>query len=259
MADHPTGRRGRRRRLKAAFARYAQSALDASGVAGGAGRETTRAMLEAEAAARGLAVEFDNTGRVIVRGAFESARAVDSVGDALQRTTADVEEQATALQKLYDRYRLVANGKTTADGYTKNVDGSAAGSFNNLLPVDQAFALANNQLKTIEEARIGMQQARDAFDAMQKFTRDSPGSSSFEYQQSTAALYVAARTAFERMTAQQAGTDRGQTRQQPTGNTRTVNINIGGRTTPINVASQEDSNALVGLLRQLESARGSAA
>lgn len=39
-------------------------------------------------------------------------------------------------------------------------------------------------------------------------------------------------------------------------NTRTVKIDIGGRSTEINVASQADSNALVSLLRQLESARG---
>ncbi|WHZ11756.1 MAG: hypothetical protein OJF60_002195 [Burkholderiaceae bacterium] len=40
---------------------------------------------------------------------------------------------------------------------------------------------------------------------------------------------------------------------------RTVNINIGGRNTPINVASQADSDQLVGLLRQLETAAGRAA
>jgi tape measure domain-containing protein len=43
------------------------------------------------------------------------------------------------------------------------------------------------------------------------------------------------------------------------GSTRTVNINIGGKTTAVNVASQADSDALVGLLRQLETAKGSAA
>lgn len=36
----------------------------------------------------------------------------------------------------------------------------------------------------------------------------------------------------------------------------TVNINMGGRRTAINVASQSDANALTGLLRQLESAWG---
>lgn len=36
--------------------------------------------------------------------------------------------------------------------------------------------------------------------------------------------------------------------------TRTVNVNVGGRTTAVNVASQDDSNALVSVLRQLETA-----
>jgi hypothetical protein len=246
--------------LRVAFARYAQSALDASGAAGSAGRATTQAMLQAEAAARGLAIEFDNTGRVIVRGALEASRAVGKVGDSFRQTTEDIQAQTAALEKLYDRYRLAANAKVTADGYAKNADGSAAGSFNNLLPVDQAFALANNQLKTIEEARVGLQQARDAFDAMQKFTKDSPGSSSFEYQQSTTALYRGALAAFERMTAPQVGGGAPvSSTQQPAASTsRTVNINLGGRTTPVNVASQTDSDVLVGVLRQLETARASA-
>lgn len=40
------------------------------------------------------------------------------------------------------------------------------------------------------------------------------------------------------------------------GSTRTININIGGRQTSINVASDADANALTSLLRQLESAQG---
>lgn len=39
---------------------------------------------------------------------------------------------------------------------------------------------------------------------------------------------------------------------------RTVNINMGGRRTPVRVASAEDSDALVGVLRQLETASGTA-
>ena len=39
---------------------------------------------------------------------------------------------------------------------------------------------------------------------------------------------------------------------------RTVNINMSGRSTGINVASQGDSDALVGLLRQLENGGGTA-
>lgn len=46
--------------------------------------------------------------------------------------------------------------------------------------------------------------------------------------------------------------------QPAAGASRTVNITIGGRVTPINVASQRDSDALVGLLQQLESAQRTA-
>ncbi|MEP6587138.1 MAG: tape measure protein [Polaromonas sp.] len=48
-------------------------------------------------------------------------------------------------------------------------------------------------------------------------------------------------------------------RGAPSGGTRTVNINLGGRTTRVNVASQSDSDALTAVLRQLESGQGTAA
>lgn len=45
----------------------------------------------------------------------------------------------------------------------------------------------------------------------------------------------------------------------PTQSMRTVNISIGGRSTPVTVASQADSDALVALLRQLENSKGTSA
>lgn len=44
----------------------------------------------------------------------------------------------------------------------------------------------------------------------------------------------------------------------PTAGSKTVNIVINGRNTPVNVASQSDSDALTAILRQLESAAGTA-
>lgn len=54
-------------------------------------------------------------------------------------------------------------------------------------------------------------------------------------------------------------TKAGSTSQAPAGGSRTININLGGRVTPINVASAADGTALETVLRQLESAMGSAA
>lgn len=250
--------------LKAAFARYAQSALDASGAVGTAGRETTRAMLEAEAAAKGLAVEFDNTGRIIVRGSGEAARAIGGIGDAFRQTTEDIKAQAAALQALYDKYRNAPATNKTSDGFTKNGDGSAAGSFNNMLPVDQAFALVNGQQMTLEQAATALQQAKNAYDDMQAFLKLNPGGASTNYINSTSALYTAAKLAFEKMTAPKVGGTSGAattpTQAPASGSTsRTVYISIGGQQTPINVASQSDSDSLVSILRQLESAKSTAA
>lgn len=50
------------------------------------------------------------------------------------------------------------------------------------------------------------------------------------------------------------GTNQTQTNQSSGGGSRTVNINIGGFGASVNVASQKDSDALVGVLRQVESA-----
>jgi tape measure domain-containing protein len=246
--------------VQQAFARYAQSALDASGAAGTASRALTEETLKAQAAAKGLAVEFDNTGRVIVRGAFEATAAVE-------KTTGAIKEQSAALEKLYDRYRLVSDASKTADGFAKGADGAAAGTFTNTLPVDQAFRLIdsvkNGQQSnlTVEEARAAFAQAEAAFKDMQAFTRQSPGSSSIEYQQTTTALYQAARAALDKVLSQsgQAQKLTGVAAAPQASGSRTVNINLAGRNASINVASQADSDALVGLLRQLESSQGTAA
>ncbi len=206
---------------------------------------------------------FDNTGRVIVRGALDAASAVGRTDEAFRQTSRPQPtlSQAAALQKLYDKYRLVRDASRTSDGFSKNPDDSAAGSFNNLLPVDQAFALANGQKMTMDQATAAMKQAEDALKDMQAFTRQNPGASSIEYQQSTMALYQAARAAFERLTAARVGGTPAGTAapQTASGTSRTVNINFGGRTAAVNVASQADSDTLVSVLRQLESAQGSAA
>jgi tape measure domain-containing protein len=250
--------------LKAAFARYAQSALDASGAAGTAARDVTRGLLEAEAGAKGLAVEFDNTGRVIVRGAFDSALAID-------KTTAAVERQTTAVKELANAQ------KTTADGFAKGPDGAAAGTFNNNLPVDQAFALIDsvkNGAKsnfTPEAAQAAFLQATNAFQDMQAFMKQNPGAASFDYQNSTTALYQGAKAALAQVLSQQglgqnlAGAPPGSpppgvaAAPAAGGSTRTININMGGVVSSINVASQADGDALEALLQRLATAKGAAA
>ncbi|GAB3647339.1 tape measure protein [Ramlibacter alkalitolerans] len=232
--------------LRTAFARYAQSVLDASGAVGTGSRAATQELLKSEAAARGLAVEFDNAGRIIVRGAFDSAAAVGKMGEAFDKTTRSIERQSAALQELYDRNKI-ARPAGTADGFTKNADGSAAGTFTNTLPVDLADRLMRTGGKgmTPEEINAAIQQADAAFRDMQAFTRQNPGASSTEYQQSTTALENAANVARQKQTG---------------GAIRTVKVQIGGSpASNINVASQQDSDALVGMLRQLETQSRSAA
>jgi tape measure domain-containing protein len=261
--------------LQAAFARYAQSALDASGATGSASRETTQEMLKAEAAAKGLAIEFDNTGRVIVRSSEESSRAIEKTTESIKDQTAAVNQQAEALEKLYDRYRLVAGANTTADGFAKNADGSAAGTFSSALPLDKAQGLVDSTKNgqksslTVDEAKLAFKQAQDAFDYMQKLAQQAPGVASPEFMASITALYNAAKLALEKVLAQNGQGAIGTTGSAATGaagdaasagsSSHTVNINLGGAKTAINTASAADSSALVNLLQQLGAAKGTSA
>lgn len=118
---------------------------------------------------------------------------------------------------------------------------------------------------SVEQARAALAQAADAFKAMQAFTRDSPGAASFEYQQSTTALYQAALAAFKQVLSQNGlapnlgGLPAGTAQPAASGGSVNVTINIGGKATTVKVASQADSDALLALLQQLEAAMGTAA
>lgn len=216
----------------------------------------------------------------------ESTKAIEAEIRALREGTAEREraigtidrETDSLYKQLLVRNKIKDSG-LTADGFTKNPDGSAAGTFTNNLPVDQAFALANGQKMTMEQATAAMQQAENAFRDMQAFVRNSPGSASTEYINSTTALYTAARSAFQKLQAENGyggllGSGKGATglggtagaplpptgpgtrtpvpAPTPTSRTMTVNVNLGGVSRQVNVASQADADALGQLFKDLE-------
>jgi len=250
--------------LAAAFGRYAQSALDASGAAGSASRVTTQELLKSEAAARGLAVEFDNAGRVIVRGALDSIAAVGKLGASLDRTTDSIRTQSKALDELYNRNRVGNDRITsndpnrTADNFAKNADGSAAGTFTNTLPTDLAVRLRDTRGKGMTQAEIAaaIQQA----DNLVQYANTGPaGVNSFDFTKSVREIQNAA-TAAKDDQARQAAAGRQQAASAAAQNVnRSVTINIGGKSATIGVDSQQSSDALVGVLQALESSARSAA
>lgn len=126
----------------------------------------------------------------------------------------------------------------------------------NTLPIDKAAevllkgaaAFTAADLDYLKEAKAQAVAARQQLDAMQKL---SAGSVSPQAIRDANAMLAATTTALSRATQQQAAADRRAT-------TKTVEIKINGKKTPINVVGEEDSNALVGMLRRLEEAAGTA-
>lgn len=85
--------------LKAAFNTYAQSAIAASGDVGSSQRRTTEAMLQQEAAAKGLTISFDENGRVCVEAQSKAGDAVNRTTEGLRGQRGAVDDVTAALEK----------------------------------------------------------------------------------------------------------------------------------------------------------------
>lgn len=216
-----------------------------------------------------------------------SNSSVQTTGDTTVRldNAAAINKQADALQRLNDLYSPPGSQQDkdkTADGFKKNADGSAKGTFTNSLPVDKAYRLleATKSGKQIDMTQAeydeAVKQAKDMYAYMQETLRTSPGTASTEFIQSVQALMNAANTAKVNITDKKTTTSTfGATKPASTttsdsssssssaasgsassGSTsHTVTINIGSQSpTTINTASAADSQALIALLAQLQSA-----
>lgn len=122
-----------------------------------------------------------------------------------------------------------------------------------LLQKQRAGTLSAEDLRT---AQAVFQAASGNLETTQKAS--SSGLISLEGQRSVEAAYNQARSILEQV---QGMASRGSTKQAGQGSqtgagTRTININIGGRMTPINVASDADANNLTAVMRQLEGISG---
>ncbi len=275
--------------IQNAFSAMAQKTLDASGQIGSIGRATEEASLRAKAAALGLKIEFDATGKAIVSAMSNAAASVGSLGAAVKDVNVDLEKQAAALDAINAKYgqskadREAKYGKVggdptkTSDGFDKNADGSAKGTFTNTLPTDTAFSVnarsAAGKLTAADlaEAQAGFKQAKDAKDDMDAFVKLAPGAASTAYIQSTNALFIASKLALEKVqamdAAQKAAKPAPKSTTQPSASqstqnlgtansSQTINITINGRNTAVNVATPDDAAALNSIIEQLASAAG---
>lgn len=255
--------------LAKAFERYAQSAMDA---AGSSGRAATQATLQAEAAAKGLQIAFDNAGRVIVKSALDGSAALKQLKLDTEETTEALKRNAEAIDEINNRNkvgndRITSTDPTkTVDGFKKNADGSASGTFENTLPIDLATQLQQTGGKgmSADDITTAITQATNAYQDMQALLKLNPGAASTAYIQSVSALMNAANSAKALVNESTLkGSSSKSSTSTPTSSstastTHTVNITLGGQTATVNTASAADSSTLVALLQQLQNASASA-
>ncbi|MEJ8821434.1 tape measure protein [Variovorax humicola] len=288
--------------------RLAQGAINVDRLRAGALEEVARASGDAAGAARAHAIAQQseiNAARTAADTASREAQAIREAAEAKEnelRATGqltpakEAEIQATLaaaaakqqesdaaailadkLQRLLDLERKRTqqqeeNKPKTADGFEKNKDGSAKGTFNNLAPLDKAFEAARTRGEgmSVEELKAAKRQADDAGAWLQAMMKSGgAGSISPEAFSSTRTLQAATASALEdaqrkaaadeRQRAAKDAADHAPVRpeaaQQST--THTVNINLpNGTSGSVNVASPSDANVLTALLGQLSRARG---
>lgn len=192
-----------------------------------------------------------------------------NVGGSADNTKGSVDRLSDALRRLQQLQNKpspnplqgggVANPAPygyTADGFIANKDGSAAGTFNNSVPIDKAFAVKQAAETgdysgiTLADAQAAYKQAMDAQAWIEATIRNNPAGVSFQARQDTMGMVNAARSALERLGGSTAGSDARGISQA--GRTSTVVIKLGGKSTTVNTASDTDADALTDMLKKLQ-------
>jgi tape measure domain-containing protein len=247
--------------------------------------------IRTRAAMEGLEIQVDGVGRATVRAMGDASGATDALGRSAQGAAGDMgtlREQADAaadsarrLAEVNAKYsRPGGSGGKTQDGLSRNKDGSAAGTFDNALPVDQAYRVMQDlergkkfSAADIDLVQAAYAQAKGAYDDMQAIMKLSPGAVSFANLQSTTALFNATSTALQQAKASGVGST-GSTQEAATasgsgstadpsktgsalqGSVRTVNINLAGLGT---VRTDDEGEATVNrLMQKLQESAGRA-
>jgi tape measure domain-containing protein len=223
------------------------------------GNYTTAQLAEADASirvAKARMIEADATEEGI-RLINEEIQAIELGVGARQRSAGAIDSETSALER---------NNSARERGLSlkgKETNASNVMSADNTLQMDLAARLRDQGSKgmTEEQIREAIRQAENVYRDMEATRNINAGVASAEYIRSAQAMMNAANTARNQLNGRAL---RGQpvednTTQAPASSgSTTVNINLNGRSTSINVASQSDATALADLLRQLESASGRA-
>lgn len=226
---------GSTRELAEAFKRMAVDAVAANG---GVASET----LKAEAAALGLEIQVDATGKAIVRAMGSGKDAIDTMSDGITQATQNLKVYTDWLDKLEKRNAQVKSVLLTdKDGFAIDSEGKRITQ-----AVDnRASAASKLQAMGVDEARA-KQLAATVFDDRGNYTPKSSGF--FRSSNDTADAVLQRMADAEKTRAPAVGTP-------ATSTSHTVHIQLNNATpTTINTASAQDASALSAVLASLQDA-----
>lgn len=227
--------------LQRAFAAYAEKAIVANnGVAS--------ATLQAEAAMRGLKIEVDASGKAVVKAMTEAATATDKAAESATRAAGSYMQMATAAKEAADSFGRI--GPNLAQGpQRQSYEGSASSPVLAILNRAEQLGgldLRNQYLDRYErEGNSGQMSLASTglarYAAFWQSVSDDLDRMQIEQERTSGRYQANAPRVVEQQPREQVITHR-------------VSVGIGaGRTTTVNTASREDADALVNLLKQLES------
>lgn len=256
--------------LQKAFQQYADSAIAA---AGEAGKAQVQSILEAEAAAKGLNVTFDETGKAIVKAMGTGATAINNARgymDAFQRSAlaatqameaqnAELERTISAQEKANELAERALELERKRKGVDK--DGFVVDRYGNRMQIN-----VPTRGGVFEQAKgRGLSEAQALGIANQFIGEDG---SQIGWERTGKTWGVALNEAIEKIILANAAKAANQSnqegpQQQPQQQQRstkhTVNINLGGgRQQEFNMESANDASNLSSFLQQLEGAKKSA-
>lgn len=253
--------------LQKAFQAYADSAIAA---AGDVGRAQVQAILEAEAAAKGLTVTFDQTGKAIVKAMNDGAVAtknatgyIDAFKLSAMQATAALEKQNAELEKTIAAQEKEIELKERAaelERKRKNVDKDG---FELDKDGNRLVMTAENRRTVFDRAKSSGLTDKQALDIADKFI-DNQGN--YQGWQGTGQTWSAAlikaindlvlQNARSKVAAEQTNAImQASASSQAKSTSHQVTIKVGGSQQTVNLNSASDATNLTGILNQLNSAQ----
>ncbi len=227
------------RELADGFKRFAADAIAANG---GVATET----LKSEAAMRGLEIVTDRAGKAIVKAMGDGKRSTDDFRQSVQSSIGAINQQTSALE---------AQAQSAADR-AKKLEGQNAVDNRLMFQVRDklnAGTLTAEDTADVKNVLAALKQNA----VVNAFGRSMGGISLAGIEddikwQNTGAVLQQFVDAQGRQTATPAGASPSQSAPSTGGKTYTVNVNLGGGTTPVNVASDADAQKLIDVLKRAQ-------